>query len=265
MGAAGTPGPAYTLDRGDHQEIIEPCANDPETALPVDQLVVRDKEGVDHHIRLFPGMRAEQLKQQLARKSVGVIDGVWFHWGEANGQEYLRLVETVWPGADFRELPCTEAGVHQMAGQVRFYLSGGYYRAIAKIALHYYLAHSRRGARGDERQFLQIRRFILNGGDMAEFFHSTRKKFILPIQEPIMPAHWCHVLGATETERSAVAYVQLFVGPRAVPTAHHIALGEISSSLVVPHAYWAHRYVYETGKMPGKYGGRVEGAGLFHL
>jgi hypothetical protein len=116
-----------------------------------------------------------------------------------------------------------------------------YFRALAKIAFHYYLIHTRR-ATGSEKGFAPIRRFIMDGGT-PELFLDAPRRFGIP---PGMASpRWCHILGAAERDGLVIGYVRLFFGPFARQKDYHFMLGRLETRLVLPEFAWAHAYIYD--------------------
>ena len=250
------------VSRGDHHELAESTTGDPRTVSAVDQLVMIDKERGEHQVRLFPGMSAEALCSRI--EALGATpDRIHLRADEATTPKYLAILRELYPGWTFTEAGGSEAGVHQVKGRMEFTFRADYYhRAIAKIGFHYYLCNSHRGKRGDEPEFDDIRRFILEGGDHEVFFSRPSARFALPFGElpdgrAILPSTWAHMLAADETCGNAVAMVSLFMGPEHLAQTHHIYLGRFKSPLVVPDARHAHVYEYYAEPSQASYAGRV--------
>lgn len=232
----------------------------------IDQLVIHDEEGAEHFVRLYPGMSFDDVRKRIRRWG-RTPKKVWVHCTQSRFEEYAEHARRAIPGGTLQQLPFTEAGVHSESARTKFTMTDHSFRAIAKIALHYYLVHTRRRLRGDEPSFAAIRDFIMNGGEKDRFFQSSGTKFVMPFGNLpggrcITPVEWCHVLAANETEGVAVVYVQLFVGPGSVPLAHYITLGAIPSKIILPDLVWGHVYRYDTGGESVRYAGQVEEASL---
>ena len=269
-GALGARSPQFTMDEGDHNALVRPSRDNPEDASPVDQIVVRDGEGRQHYVRLFPRMRAEQLRERVKSKGIKKVPVAWLHCDEQKEQDYLDLIKKAWPKVRFEERPAREPGVHRVRVSAELTVTDHYFRAIAKIAFHYYLAHSRRGFRGDEPCFEHIRDFIMNGGNIDRFFATSGPTFLLPVGRRIggfaaTPANWCHALAADESSDVATAYVQLFVGPGSLPKPHYITLGSLPSEVVVPGYVWAHLYHYYRTQPSSGFAGHVESVNVTRL
>lgn len=255
------PSPKVVIRMGGHSQIVD--TEGPDTAIPVDQLVVRAKDGTDQHFRLFPGMRPEQLRERVAKRGIADFDSARVHCHDGNWEEYQALAAGAWPKMRMTEEPATEAGVHEVEARTTFRVSDHYFRVIAKIAFHYYLVHARRGFRGDEPEFEPLRRFILEGGDWNEFFGRPGPKLVLPFGElasgkVITPTQWCHILGAHESSKTVVVHVSLFCGPGCVRKPHHVRLGSLTGEIVLPDIGRGHVYFYDKTQPDSGYAGHVE-------
>lgn len=61
LGALGAPPPKCNMRFEDQSLIVKPSPQDPRDAEPLDQLVILDEGGNEHHIRLFKEMTVESL------------------------------------------------------------------------------------------------------------------------------------------------------------------------------------------------------------
>ncbi len=248
-GAAASGGgrPTALISRDGWTELVEPTAEDPNTVNSVDQLVFRDTHGVEDHKKLSPDMSPGAMRR--------IVDGVpnWTEFrllAEDNFERYERLLAD----AGFQMVSKSvvrDEGLHREPGYMRFRFDPmAYYRAVAKIAFHYYLAVNARGLRGDEPEFAAIRRFIMCGDiHPAEFFEVDGPRFLtpfgkLPDGRAVTNAHWLHMLGAYDQRRHVVVQVMLFIGPRHLPHSLHVRLGAIRSPILLPTPAQAHIYEY---------------------
>ncbi|MCH8843362.1 MAG: hypothetical protein IID61_10340 [SAR324 cluster bacterium] len=259
--AHGTPPPQLTIAHDDHRELVMLDPEDSSQVLPVDLLVIHDDADNEEFVRLFPGMSLLALQEKIRSLRIK-RKTTWLHCDEYRYEEYLQLVEKALPGGKPQRHADTEAGVHPVQGTTKFILTDHYFRAIAKIAFHYYLAHTRRSVRGDEPGFAPIRDFIMNGGEKDQFFHASGRQFVPPhgTLGPgcLTPANWCHMLVADEREEVVVSKVQLFIGPGVIPLEHYVTLGPTASRVVCPDFIWGHAYHYDANNKSARYVGRVE-------
>ena len=264
------PAPRFTIDHGDHHELVDASPDDPRNVFSIEQVVFVDKEKGERFIRLFPKMTVESLQAKIAALGDKLSDLWNLHADEATYPKYLDLLRQIRPGATVSEREGNEVGVHTVKGRTAFTFHGDYYRAIAKIGFHYYLLNSRRGVRGDEPEFAAIRRFIKEGGDRGPFFSKPAAHFLLPFGEvpgghAILPQSWAHVLAADDSYGDAVAMVSLFMGPERLAPTYHINIGRLESPLILPGNCCTHAYLYDAEPSNGKYAGRVVAKSLTRL
>lgn len=260
--AMGVPGPQSTIDHGDHRELVKRTKYNPTNVVAVDQLVIHDNQGKEFFIKLFTGMRSEDLKKRVQKLGISNIEKTWIHCDEKCWSEFKQLTEA-WAKTKIKSLPVTEAGTRHINGRITFNVTDHYFRTLAKIAFHYYLIHSNRAFRGDEQCFGPIRDFIMNGDNDKTFFNQSGPKFVIPFGEilsggVITPNQWCHIIAADETNKVAVVYLQLFVGRGCIPQPNHIKLADINSTIFIPNSTWGHVYLYDESPRSDRYAGQVE-------
>ena len=266
----GVPSPRSTIDHGDHRELVKRSKNNPKNVFPVDQIVVHDYKGDEYFIKLFTRMRPEQLKDRIEKLGISKIHKTWLHCDTERWSEFKQLMKNAWPKSEMHSLPEREAGVTQISGCITFKATDHYFRSLAKIAFHYYLIHSRRRFRGDEDCFGPIRDFIMNGGNDKAFFKQSGPTFVMPFGEipsggVITPKQWCHIIAADDTDKVALVYLQLFVGPGCVPQSHYIKLADINSIIIVSRSTWGHVYLYDESPRSDRYAGQVEQAQITRI
>jgi hypothetical protein len=249
VAASGGAAPKGTIDHGDHTERVDISPDDPENVTPFDQLVVRDAGNVEHHLRLSPKMSAESLRRKIADVDPPTGQPLYLHSCDENHDTYIALLGQLYPDSPYTPGATLEAGVHRVHGRTEFRFSTDYYRAVAKIAFHYFLVVNRRRLIGDEPEFEPMRRFIVDGGDPSQFFDVGGARFATPMRElpdgsAILSSRWAHGLAADEESGSVTVHVMLFAGPKHLPRGHHVNIATLASKLVVPNAQHAHQYIY---------------------
>jgi hypothetical protein len=262
VGANGMPAPKFTVRHADHQETVKVSTDDPENATLVDRLVIIDPARGECDVELSPKMTVPQLRTKLDDLGIGQFDRAFLHAYDANWEKYATLIRELRPDLSFVEAKGLEPGVHRLPGRVAFTFHVDYWRAIAKIAFHYYLLNTRRGLRGDEPVFSELRAFVMEGGDRDALFDRAGARFALPFGEvregcAILPSTWTHILAADETQRAAVGMVTLFMGPKRLAPVYHVTLCQFESGIVVPGARFSHAYVYDAQRSGGNYAGPV--------
>jgi hypothetical protein len=266
----GVPGPQSTIDHGDHRELVQRSKDNATNAFPIDHIVIHDEQGKEFFIKIFSGMRPEQLKNRIEKLGTSKIDKTWLHCDTERWSEFQQLLKKVWPKSEMHRLPDREEGITQVNSCIVFKGTDHYFRALAKIAFHYYLVHSRRGFRGDEQCFVPIRDFIMNGGNIKDFFKQSGPKFVIPFGEIpsgdiITPKQWCHIIAADETNKVAIVYLQLFVGNGCIPQSHYIELADINSNIFISSSTWGHVYLYDESPSSDRYAGQVEQAQITRI
>ncbi|MFT3686403.1 MAG: HNH endonuclease [Phycisphaerales bacterium] len=249
VGAHGIAPPKFTIKQTGHHEQAELEPGPNHVLRPFDQLVVFDKDGQEHHIRLFPTMTAEHVRQKLEALGLPESGDCYLHNDAQHSSYYLSVLREIWPRASFESTGDTEAGPHTVHAVTTFTFHVDYFRALAKIGFHYYLLHSRRGLTGREPIFSALRSYLMEGGDHGLFFGRSNSGIrtgfgVVPGQGAVLPPQWMHIVGANEEGSSIIATVSLFMGPKHPARVHNILLGRASDNLVVPGACYAHEYVY---------------------
>jgi hypothetical protein len=268
VGAHGMRPPKFVVPRGDHSEMVRPSTSQPGMAEPIDQLVLIGADGNERHLRLYPEMTANTLRSRI--KALDVVPTTsYLHTDERYFDKYIGLLKEVCPQCELFEKETQGTGIYWVKFRATFTYHADYWRAIAKIAFHYYLVNSRRGLNGDEPEFDDIRHFLLCGGDHKRFFGPPQTQFLLPFGElpsgkALLPQNWVHLLAADESQNSAIVMVSLFIGPLRPPRPYYITLGRFRSELVVPGAVFSHAYQYDSA-LGGSFAGRVDSISLTKL
>lgn len=268
-GSRGSSRPRFTVTFGDRAIVVYPSATDPQDVSAPDQLVVRDSHAKDHQILLFPGITREKLRAAILGLGIGEVKEAWLLCDPSASAAVQLDLAAVLPAAKIVEQGAIPPQAERTLVSGEYSFSGQYFQALAKIALHYYLVHNRRGYQGSEACFAEIRRFIKFGGDKHRFFHAAGRKFVAPFgRTPVgtylCPKDWCHVLATNEIEKVIVVYMQLFLGPGFVPEPILVTLGPAASDVILRKGVWAHLFKYEPNRT-GRYAGRVDDVRMFPI
>jgi hypothetical protein len=209
----------------------------------VDQLAVEDGTGERQYIRLFPTMTAEALRERIGALQLEGDLKMLLNCGEREAPKYLRLLKEGL-GCDMTHDSTVLNGRHTVRARFKFVYGEPYWRALAKIAFHYYLCQTSR-VRGSEEGFAALREFIINGGDPGGLFRPGVGFLHDGLPRVAVPTQWVHVLAALEANGVVRAYVCLFWGPKRRKRGHYLVLGRLDSPLVTPPAIWTHVYRYD--------------------
>jgi hypothetical protein len=145
---------------------------------------------------------------------------------------------------------------------IKFTVTDRYFRAIAKIALHYFLTKFPR-FRGDEACFAEIRNFIMNGCPIDEiggFVTQSREQFAYQLRAGDRLSAWGHLIGVDATYMGFQAKVQLFVGPQNRSTVFTVRLGKNPSPIHYSEAH-GDFFAYYPAEERGEYDGEVSELG----
>lgn len=221
QGAMGAPPPGMFTERHGARLIVRPMKGDPLNREMVDCIDVIDQQGNHHPIPIFVGMSAETIREEIKALRIDGKVSVHFSVSADNGAWFDKVADELWPGAERTEFPMTEVGCYPGWRLVSFTVNDHYFRALAKMAFHYYLCYNGSGVRGDEPEFASLRRFIVEGGEPEPFLTTPRESpayFGVPFGDVVgggvvSSANWCHLLAADDTQETIVVYLQLFIGP----------------------------------------------------
>lgn len=268
VGASGSPAPTTLAFVDGTPLLVRTSRDESGTVEPVDQIVITRCDGETSHVRLYAGMSAETLRERVTQEAPAGFHALQIHCGDGTRKKFEDLVAEGWPHLKFQDLPDTPAGSRQVTCRHEFTYDDRYFRAIAKIAFHYFLLNTQRNLRGDEEQFGPIRAFILDGGDVTRFFSANELRFDtgcanLSSGAAITTNHWTHFLAVDESldySRRIVAHVQLFVGPKIVMLQYRVALCQGGGEIVIHNACCAHYYEYSVPQPEKGFAGKVHRA-----
>jgi len=120
-----------------------------------------------------------------------------------------------------------------------------YFRAIAKIAFHYYLAFNDLNHCGSEDIFEPVRSFIRYGHGKVDTFVTEKKgHFVEDMKQGWRPPTYGHILFAETTSQLILVKVQPFVGPDYEPPYYDALLSEKPFAIFVPKSSFGHNYSY---------------------
>lgn len=254
QGAMGAPPPAMLTERYGARLIARPFGSDPRNTEAIDQLVVIDQQGRQYPIPICVGTSADAIREKITKLGIDGPINIHFNISDEHSGWFERIVVELWPGAKRTEFPVTEVGVYRVPGLLSFTVGDHYFRALAKMAFHYYLCYNGSGVRGDEPEFASLRRFIREGGAPEPFLTTPRESpvyFGVPFGDVVgggvvSSARWCHLLAADDSQGTIVVYVQLFVGPGYANPPYYMALGPAPIGLRAAEG-WAHMLSWEPG------------------
>lgn len=212
-------------------------------ALP--QIVVIGQDGKCEHVlvndktltseRLHDEIRATGLKGHVMLWPLG-FEGEEEKWIDRI-TEGLKIIEG---SIDLNFKPYNG----KASGNCELQVDARYFRAIAKIGFHYFLAYTERFT-GEEDAFLPLKNFIRYGkGRLEEFVRTSRKTKIREIEKGYVPKYYGHfVIGEAEPNKIC-AHLQLFFGHDVNPLWYEVHLGENPMTILLTPETFGHFYNY---------------------
>jgi hypothetical protein len=133
-----------------------------------------------------------------------------------------------------------------------------FFRAVAKIAFHYFLLHSR-VFKGSEEEFRTIRRFIRYGeGDECDFLEKNSQPIAQDLSGRDRPPYYGHVLRTEITTKSIAVCVQLFIGHDYKPEWYRVLLSQKNREIFLQTEEFGHYYRYLEPEERTRYDGVIE-------
>jgi len=144
----------------------------------------------------------------------------------------------------------------EAAGDI--FVDAGYFRAIAKIAFHYFLIHNS-SYDGSESAFEPIRRFIRYGeGTIESFVKQKRRNLIAELDQGYRPKYYGHILMGIVNRQDIKGMIQLFIGHDIDPQYYEVYLGENPRQIFVPDERFGNFYCYFEPEKQGQYSGEIQ-------
>lgn len=216
----------------------------------VPQIVLRDKDGGRQPILISPTMDPEELKSRV--EAAGPDCDVDYLNADPEDHPWIKRLlagigkQMTGPAEPRRSVRFREP----VTVQVR--VGPEYFRAIAKIGFHYFLAASS-VLQGDEKELEPLRGFILEGGDV-ESHVKWRKRPILPE----VPAVSGHVALAMWEQVRIKVYLQFFLSPDwPRPTTYCVQITDRLPQPLQGRGFIGHLFAYYPGGRSGRCWGQA--------
>lgn len=242
--------PQLMLESGGAQFMIDLSQSEGWLPAIVDQIRIEFKNEISEEVRLFNGMEVKHIAERLEKFKSQSVKSVRIH---ASSEMYAKAKDAVlliWPESDHQELdPIDTSKGHWLRSSVR--VTSRYFRALAKIAFHYYVVYSRQAHAAGSPKFSPIRRFILEGGDPEQFYVNDRHKrvrFEVPTSVAYeacstRSAWWSHMLWADTSSGRLLVGLQLFYGRGCIPILHQFDFGATTDETMT----FAHLLTWKQG------------------
>jgi hypothetical protein len=191
-----------------------------------------------HTIPITDGMTPEEFRKKVAALGFKFFKHVYI----SAAPEEIPWVESLFDGFKFERKPewtLPTGPVVYGPAAIKFTVTSRYFRAIAKIAFHYFLTKFPR-FRGDEPCFSELRDFIMNGcpvDEIGRFVTYSREQFAYQLRAGDRLSVWGHLLAVESDYMGFRAKVQLFVGPENGSIVYTVQIGKNPSPIHHSEAY----------------------------
>jgi hypothetical protein len=205
-----------------HHLIITPDITEPQHLT--DKIKAKFKEiGVEHVAKaglIGPNDEVDRIK--------GLMSQLTYEWAK-----------------DGNPLPMTG----KVDTNTKITVDGKHFRAIAKIAFHYFLKHTP-DFWGDEYIFSGIRYFIKKGGSINDFVRWSDDQVIEDFKRGELPPVYMHALIFKSNPNGLFCELQFFVGPQFLPQVYIVRLGDNPGNQ--PRQSFGYQFFYyPDGKIDG--------------
>lgn len=230
-----------------------------ENAYPARQVIIRDK-----NLKYFSILISENIKNPNDFKvELDKLGGCDFEPVEiwALSEDDIQWIKDLLMGAGLA-IPCTnEISYGDFKDQkfvITFTVNDNYFRAIAKIGFHYFLANYKQYT-GFEVEFYGIKNFIMNGGNPDNWVRQIEGSFVYGlVPGKTTTNRYAHLMSVDKGENSIWSNMSFFVGPKGLPSYYYrVCIGKDPSKIIYNQPV-GHQFVYfETEDAEG-YVGRVD-------
>jgi len=222
---------------------------------PAKQIIVEDQDGRLQRVLISDNIKnADNIKSTL--KAMGISEARYVQsLGDLDDDilkeismlfdTTLRLIEDEHYKADYE---CFMVANYDITNK--------YFRAIAEIAFHYALKQMPHFT-GFENEFIDIKKFILDGGDHRLWVREIKGSFIKNLKHGKSPHNYCHFLTIDKDENKIISRVQFFAGPKGPPHYYEVFIGKNPEIIIYPQRI-GHQFLYfENGDDEG-YSGQMD-------
>ena len=226
-------------------------------AFPARQIIFLDRHGNYRSLLITEKIQNnEHLLSELKDKNLVDAEFVecWFAPGEEEWIE--RLCKDFDAKVDYRKAKqYGDMGERKLVAT--FTVNNNYFRAVAKIAFHYFLKCLTQFT-GFEKEFDGIKEFIFKGGESEHWIKQIEGSFIVGLEPNISTDKYGHLLAVDKNENDIRAKIQFFVGPGIKPHRYYeIFIGKNPERIIYNQGI-GHQFVYFDETDENGYDGRMD-------
>lgn len=243
----------------DYDILVEPVPGTHD-ARPLPQVVIVTNDGQCEHV-LVPDIKItiEELDSRI--KATG-LKGQLTLWPIAATEEDQTAILNLLRGSNLCSGEIVDENIASLIATVEaqgtITVDPKYFRAVAKIAFHYFLANYV-GFYGNEPCFEALRQFIRYGqGDTDDFVRQKHGNLVAELNQGYRPKYYGHFLIGAIEERFILVCVQLFIGCDINPQYYEVNLGNNPRQIVVPVERFGHFYSYFEPEVRLQYAGTIQ-------
>lgn len=251
-----------TIPYTEHQALVEPIGDGHNCRL-LPQIIVIGESGDNDCIQIENAeeLTVDQLKTMIFSAKVSrpvQIRYVMLKDSEVDHIDSLLKKAKLHVSDEFDDNVKPFKTIVRAAGTLTY--DERYFRAIAKIAFHYYVVFNNFNHTGGEACFDPVKRFIRYGEGQAKTFISQEQGFLVKdVERGWRPPTYGHIIVCSCAFQFIEVKIQFFLGPQYDPPIHTVRLGSKPLMIESTSMTFGHNYVYSD------YSGAVIGYdGTFH-
>jgi hypothetical protein len=223
----------------------------------LNQILIKDSTGQQHQIPVpnIDNLNTEKLQQLIKAENIRNPISEVAAIGESNEttNHIFSLLKQIFKGDEKTEIINPFRGIIKGSGRLTY--DDRYFRGIAKMAFHYYLAFNEIGHMGSELVFKPIRDFIRYSKGKRENFISEYKGYF--VKNPETALTFAHIFYSETTSKSIITLEQLFVGPEYNPPYYKIIISKNPFLIEIPRQVFGHNYSYLPFDQKKQYDGTI--------
>lgn len=226
--------------------------------FPARQLIVIDSNDIYHSILITENMKdPTDLEKELNNK--GILNSKVVECWTSPEEE--AWVDRLCKGLDFRvnwDDAIEYQKVENTIISATFTVSDNYFRAISKIAFHYFLKYFNQFS-GNEKQFDGIKQYIKFGGNSDNWVRQVEGSFVVGLKPGFTTTDsYCHIIAVDKNAKTIRAMLNFFIGPKGVPPQYYeVFIGENPERIIFPQGV-GHQFVYYDEVDKNGYCGRMD-------
>lgn len=244
----------------DYEMLVEP-SGDGRNCQITPHIEIRDANGNRKQVIVEKpnSLTAEELKKKIFSTGMKNPTKVWPRM--QNNEQVDRIFELLKECGLYTSEEVAEdikpfEGIVKAEGQTTW--DERRFRAIAKIAFHYYVNYNNFNHMGDEDLFKAIRCFIRYGnGNWGDVVSENKGYFVEQLKRGWKPPSYGHIIAATVTQGFVKVNIQLFVGPNYEPPYYEVLLCRNTFKIGIPETVFGHNYVYFEDDKKQSYSGSI--------